>query len=161
MNASTIELVREFVYLEAALLDTWKLKEWADLFTEDGEYLVPPLAEPEGEPSKTLFLIYDDRIRLRERALRLLKQAAHAEFPRSKTTRLVSNVRITARKPHELHVESAFVVFRAREAKFDVLPGHCHYVLRLDDEEKIRIRSKRSMLSLDVLRPQDKLTIIV
>ena len=31
----------DFLIQEAALLDSWKLMEWADLFTEDGEYLVP------------------------------------------------------------------------------------------------------------------------
>jgi len=31
----------DFLIQEAALLDSWKLMEWADLFTEDGEYWCP------------------------------------------------------------------------------------------------------------------------
>ena len=37
----------DFLIREAALLDSWKLMEWADLFTEDGEYLVPATDDPE------------------------------------------------------------------------------------------------------------------
>lgn len=160
MSAASTEDIRDFLYHEANLLDTWKLKEWAELFTEDGEYLVPPLTEPEGDPARTLFLVYDDRARLRERAVRLLKPAAHAEFPRSKTTRLVNNVRIVNRDAEQLLVECAFVVYRARDIKFDVLPGHARYLLKLQAGE-LKIRSKRSMLALEALRPQDKLTIIL
>ena len=50
----------DFLIQEAALLDSWKLMEWADLFTEDGEYLVPATDDPEGKAGKSLFLIYDD-----------------------------------------------------------------------------------------------------
>ena len=31
----------DFLYEESELLDEWKLVEWADLFSEDGKYLVP------------------------------------------------------------------------------------------------------------------------
>src|ERR1700722_8292871 len=56
------------LFHESALLDSWKLKEWAGLFTDDGVYLVPPLDQPEGMPDRDLFLIYDDRYRLEQRA---------------------------------------------------------------------------------------------
>src|SRR5258708_288736 len=49
----------DFLYREAALLDSWRLMEWAELFTDDGEYLVPSTDEPDGDPASTLFLIYD------------------------------------------------------------------------------------------------------
>src|SRR5260370_19735483 len=81
-----------FLYHEAALLDNWKLREWANLFTDDGEYLIPPLDDPDGQPGSALFLVLDDRHRLGERANRLLKRNAHAEFPHAETRRWVSKV---------------------------------------------------------------------
>ena len=33
----------DFLFMEARLLDGWKLNEWAALFTDDGEYLVPQI----------------------------------------------------------------------------------------------------------------------
>jgi p-cumate 2,3-dioxygenase beta subunit len=157
----SIEDVRQFIAHEAHLLDTWKLREWADLFTEDGVYLVPPPNEPDGDPALTLFLIYDDRDRLRERAVRLLKTSAHAEFPRSVTTRLTSNVRLGDAQGSDFTAYCTFVVYRARAAKFDILPGHCTYVIATGADSTLKIRSKRAMLGIDALRPQDKLTIIL
>jgi p-cumate 2,3-dioxygenase beta subunit len=161
MNRSSLERAQEFLAHEAHLLDSWQLREWADLFTEDGVYLVPPLTEPEGNPARTLFLIYDDFERIRERAKRLLKTTAHAEFPRSITTRLTSNIRLTPGQDGEMTVDASFVVYRVRGSKFDVLPGRSRHVLVWPEQGELRIRSKRAMLGLEVLRPQDKLTIIL
>jgi p-cumate 2,3-dioxygenase beta subunit len=161
VSLPSIEDVRQFLAHEAHLLDTWQLREWAELFTDDGVYLVPPPGEPEGDPARTLFLVYDDRDRLRERAVRLLKTSAHAEFPHSVTTRLTSNVRIAATEGGDFKVECTFVVYRSRAAKFDVLPGHCRYVMTAEAGSTLKIRSKRAMLGIEALRPQDKLTIIL
>lgn len=152
--------VEDFLFEEAALLDTWKLEEWTALFTEDGEYLMPGLSEPHAPPLNSLYLIYDDRHRLKERARRLLNKAAHAEFPHSHTVHLVSNVRITDRTPVELMVTSSFIVTRAKGAITDTYPGHSTYRL-VATERGLRIRSKRVVLALGVLRPQGKVSIIV
>jgi p-cumate 2,3-dioxygenase beta subunit len=161
MSPPTLERVRDFLFHEAGLLDAWRLREWADLFADDGVYLVPPPTDPEGDPARTLFLVYDDRARLTERATRLLKRTAHAEFPHSVTTRLVSNVRMSMGDDGELCVDSVFIVHRARGAKLDVFPGRSRHLITTSPEGDMRIRSKRAMLGLDTLRPQDKLTIIL
>jgi p-cumate 2,3-dioxygenase subunit beta len=153
-----------FLFHESDLLDSWKLKEWADLFTEDGSYLVPPLEHPEGVPDKDLFLIYDDRQRLEQRALRLLKTTAHVEFPKSKTRRLISNVRVTAIEGEVAHVAANFVVYRSRLDTLDCFPGHAEYevVVRANQElAELAFRSKRAVLDLDMLRPHGKLSIIL
>jgi hypothetical protein len=64
---------QDLLFREAALLDGWRLTEWADLFTEDGEYLVPSTDLPDAHPSASLYLVYDDRHHLQERAKRQLK----------------------------------------------------------------------------------------
>ena len=59
-------------------------------------------------------MVADDTRRIRERVLRLKDRNAHAEFPHSRTRRLVSNVRIVAREAAELRVEANFIVYRHR-----------------------------------------------
>jgi len=155
--------IEEFLYCEATLLDSWKLMEWTELFTDDGEYQIPSTDLPDGEPSDTLYLVYDDRHRLTERAKRLLKKAAHAEFPRSRLRRIIGNVMIEPKRAGEdtLRVTCSFAVFRSRLQKADIYPGHSLYDLVEDGESRFRIRRKRAVLDSDDLRDQGKVSIIL
>lgn len=153
--------VEDFLYCEAELLDSWRLGEWAELFTADGTYLVPATDAPEGDPGTTLFLIYDDRHRLAERAKRLGKRSAHAEFPHSKTRHMISNVRLAESADGTVTVSCNFVVYRTRGSRTDIFPGHSLYSLVAADDGGFRIRSKRAVLDIDALRPQGRLSIIL
>ena len=153
--------IEDFLFREAALLDSWKLLEWADLFTEDGEYLVPATDLPEGEPGSSLFLIYDNRHRLTERAKRLLKKTAHAEFPHSRVRRLIGNVMLGPCLDGKLQVTCNFAVFRNRLDHADIFSGHSLYELMIDGDAGCRIRRKRAVLDSDDLRRQGKLSIIL
>lgn len=168
-TAQTTVLTRteaeDFLYMEARLLDGWKLNEWAALFTDDGEYLVPPLDEPEGDPSTTLFLIYDDRHRLAERAKRLLKRQAHAEFPHAILRRIIGNVHVETADGNTAgntaRVTCNFVVYRSRAASTEVFPGHSVYDLVIDGPGALRIRRKRAIIDTDTLRAQRRVSIIL
>ncbi len=155
----TLQQAQDLLTLEAALLDAWKTEEWSDLFTEDGEYLVPSTDDPEGDPTKSLFLIYDDHIRLVQRGVRLLKRTAHAEYPHSRTTRIVSNVRVTPGETAD-RIDCTFVVYRSRGDRLDIYPGRSVYeIVASGDSHKIR--KKTAILGLEELRPQGKLSIIL
>ncbi|HUN52800.1 MAG TPA: aromatic-ring-hydroxylating dioxygenase subunit beta [Candidatus Sulfotelmatobacter sp.] len=153
--------VEDFLFREAALLDSWKLLEWAELFTDDGEYLVPATDLPEGEPGTSLFLIYDNRHRLAERAKRLLKKTAHAEFPHSRVRHLIGNVVLGPCQGGGLQVTCNFAVFRNRLDHADVFSGHSLYDLVIGGDAGYRIRRKRAVLDSDDLRRQGKLSIIL
>ena len=86
--------VEDFLYHEAAILDDWDLDAWLDLMCDDAIYLVPPNEAPESDPEDTLFIIADDIHRIRSRVKRLKSPDAHAEYPPSRTRRLISNIRI-------------------------------------------------------------------
>lgn len=150
----------DFLIEEAALLDSWKLLEWADLFTADGEYLVPATDDPAGTAGKSLFLIYDDRHRLGERARRLLKPTAHAEFPHSRTRHMISNVATAAEHDGAIPVTCNFVVFRSRMEVTNIYPGHAEYRL-VRNGSGLKIRSKKAVLDVDALRPHGKISIIL
>src|SRR6185295_496372 len=88
--------VEDFLYHEAALLDEWKLNEWEALLTDDACYYVPPNDQLDGDHRSTLFLVADDRERIRQRVIRINDPNCHAEYQRSRTRRMISNVRIVA-----------------------------------------------------------------
>ena len=154
--------VEEFLYVEAELLDAWKLDEWLAMFTPDARYLVPSGDLAAGaSPDANLFYIADDAVLLRERVKRLHSKNAHAESPRSKTCHLVSNVRVAHCAPQgELSVRCAFITQRYRFGVTDVFAGYSHYCLtRIDGG--LRIREKIAYLNHDNLRDQGRISILL
>jgi p-cumate 2,3-dioxygenase beta subunit len=151
--------IEDFLYLEAELLDEWKIEEWFALFAEGATYEVPPTGTDESDSSTSLFYIADDYVRLRERVVRLTKKEAHSEFPRSQQRHMVSNVRITGLGDGIADVSCNFVTYRAKRGVVDTYYGK--HLYRIDTRaDAFRILSKRSILSMDMLYP-GKLTIIV
>jgi p-cumate 2,3-dioxygenase beta subunit len=151
MSATRTE-VEDFLYNEATLLDEWRLDEWLALLTDDARYRVPSNDAPAADPANTLFLIADDIHRLRGRVARLKDPQAHAEFPHSRTRRIISNVRITRQSvPDTVFVEANFVVYRFRrggqEAQF---VGTYRYVLRRVAGE-LRIAVREAILDSEEL----------
>jgi p-cumate 2,3-dioxygenase beta subunit len=152
--------VEDFLILEAALLNEWKLEEWLGLFTEDCAYLVPNVGtDPYLPPETTLYLIADDRHHLVERVKRLGKTTAHAEHPRSTTRRLIGTVRILDRGA-ELRAESGFITYRHSQGVTDTYFGRHEYRL-VQQDGALRIKEKRTILDTGALRPQGRLSIIV
>ena len=136
--------IEDFLYHEAALLDDWRLDEWLALLTEDATYRVPSNDAPDADPARALFTIADDMHRLRGRVTRLKDPHAHAEFPRSRTRRFISNVRITGSDP--LTVEASFIVyrFRAGESVRRYVGRYRYGLVRRDG--KLKIRSREAIL---------------
>ncbi|MFW2828767.1 aromatic-ring-hydroxylating dioxygenase subunit beta [Sphingomonas sp. ID0503] len=153
--------VEALLFHEADLLDRWQLTEWEALFTDDAEYLVPPM-DVDGDtasPDTSLFYVFDDRTRLHERVVRLKNKGAHSEWPRSRTRRLISNV--IARPEGDLvSVRASFVVYRSKDGVTDSYIGHYLYLLT-DDGADLRIARKTCVLDLEALRPHGRISIIL
>ncbi len=155
------EQVEDFMFLEAEMLDEWRLKEWLTLFTEDGRYYVPATDVPaDASPDTYLFYVADDRFRLEQRVERLLKRTAHAEFPRSKTRHFVTNVRIRGRKEDELDVGAAVLTYRTKMGLTETYIGSYRYRIAVTDDG-LRIREKRCVLDMDGLKPNGRISIIL
>jgi p-cumate 2,3-dioxygenase beta subunit len=123
--------VEDFLYVEADLLDTWKLDEWLTLLTEDAAYYVPPNDQPGADHRTTLFTIADDIVRLRERVIRLKDPNCHAEYPPSRTRRLITNVRIIGVEGDAIAVAANFIVYRHRRGEpVREFVGHYRHRLR-------------------------------
>jgi p-cumate 2,3-dioxygenase beta subunit len=155
--------IEDFLYKEAALLDEWKLKEWLELFAPVARYEVAPTGDEEAgtlEPSGALFLIADDRERLEQRVLRLLKPSAHAEYPHSRLRRLYSNVRVLSQTDDVIEVTANFVTFRTKRNFTATYMGWQRYLLEPHGDSFL-IRLKRNVLDLDGLVPQGKVSMIL
>lgn len=152
--------VEDLLYLEARLLDEWRLDEWLELYTDDARYIVPATDAPDGDPDRDLVLIDDDRGRMQSRVERLNSRRAHREYPHSNTRHMVTNVELVSRRDNLLDVYAAFTVFRFRGDRSVYYVGRYLIVLTTVDGV-LRIRSKRVELDLTALRPTFDVAIIL
>lgn len=161
MSLPTRSEVEDFLFLEADLLDSWQLKDWLKLYTQDCEYQVPSTDLPrDANPETSLFYIADDFMRLEQRVIRLGKKTMWSEYPRSKTRHLVTNVRVLGHEGDDIKVKANFVVYRTKWENTDVYVGSYDMILRRSTDG-LRIRKKRSTLDLDGLRPQGRVSILL
>ena len=160
-NGITRAEVEDFLYHEAYLLDGWKLDEWLGLLTEDASYYVPSNDAPSSDHHNALFTIADDARRIHARVKRLKDTEAHAEFPHSRTRRMITNVRITAQQDDVIAVAANFTVYRFRRgAPPREYVGHYHYRLRATPDG-LRIAERRAILDQTELGPLGAVSFIL
>jgi p-cumate 2,3-dioxygenase beta subunit len=135
--------VEDFMYMEADLLDEWKLDDWLKLLTDDAEYFVPSNDALEGNHRTSLFTIADNAERIRQRVIRLNDPNCHAEFPQSRTRRLITNVRVLESDTETVTATANFVCYRYRRyERIRVYVGKYRYMLRKTDAGLL-IRERR------------------
>jgi p-cumate 2,3-dioxygenase subunit beta len=154
-------MVEDFLFQEADLLDEWRLDEWLDLFLPGATYQIPSTDRPDGVPETSLFLVADDWGRLQARVKRLQSKNAHVENPRSRTRRLITNVRVApSDEPNSVFVRATFVVYRWRYEVMDHYVGRYEHVLELRDSG-LCFRRRKAILDLESLRPSGKVSLIL
>jgi len=143
--------VEDLLFLEAELLDAWRLDDWLQLLTEDVTYYVPPNDKPEADHRTTLFTIADDATRLKERVIRLKDPSCHVEYPPSRTRRFISNVRVHATDDAGVWMRANFLVHRHR--RNDDLRVFCgEYRNRLERRGgALKIAERRAILDSEEL----------
>jgi p-cumate 2,3-dioxygenase subunit beta len=152
--------VEAFLTHEADLLDNWRLEEWFELFAPGAVYVVPATDLRDGDPGHDLVLVHDDYFLIAERVKSLLRRSAHAEFPRSRTRRLITNVSVRDAGQELFDVRANFLVFRIRSRRTDQYVGsYRHRLMRLESGE-FRFTERRSVLDHESL-DQGKLSIIL
>jgi p-cumate 2,3-dioxygenase beta subunit len=112
------------------------------------------------DAADSLFLISDRIDRIRGRASRLMKKSAHAEYPRSKTRHLVTNVRVLGGEDGGTRVRSNLVVYRTKEDTTSVFMGEAWATL-VQAQGVLKIHRKRIILDLNSLYNQGRLTIVL
>jgi p-cumate 2,3-dioxygenase subunit beta len=157
--AALREMVEDFLYHEAALLDAWRLDEWLALFTADGRYFMPTTDLPDGDPQKDLVFIDDDMVRLRARVERLKSRHGHREYPSSRTRRFISNIRIKV-ADDVIVATSSFLVYRFRMGESSPYVGWYEHTLKRVDGE-LKIHHRKAVLDLEALREHGAVSIIL
>jgi p-cumate 2,3-dioxygenase subunit beta len=152
--------VESFLFEEAELLDSWKLDEWVELFTDDAISEVPALDDPTRDPGNSVFLVNDDLPRIKSRVRQLLGDTAWAENPRSLTRRLITNVRIVAVEGETIRATANFLVQRCRMERISTFVGQYRYRL-VRQGDRFKIAERKVILAQDTLRPQGSMSIIV
>ena len=140
--------VEQFYYLEAELLDDGRFSDWLDLLAEDLDYWMPTRTnrlrrqQSLSIASRGEAAYYDEtKESLAWRVRRFDSGMAWAEDPPSRTRHLITNVTVRRAEdsadsePGELHVRSAFLVYRNRlERETTIFAGSRNDVLRRTDE---------------------------
>jgi 3-phenylpropionate/cinnamic acid dioxygenase small subunit len=135
----------DFLVHEARLLDEARFDEWLALFTEDASYWVP--SEPDQtSPHDTVSLMYDDRRLLETRVRRLASPRIYSQEPRSRTSRIVTNVSLAdADAQGGSLVRSKFVLIEYRREQQRLFGGTYLHRLVIRDGA-VRITMKRADL---------------
>jgi 3-phenylpropionate/cinnamic acid dioxygenase small subunit len=121
--------VENFLYREARLMDEHAYSDWLALFTDDARYWVPS-NDDAADPVNHVSIIYDDRNRMTERVFRLTGTVAHSQEPRSRTSRMVSNVELGDEEDGELTVYANFNLTQLRRGRQQTFAGRTVHKLR-------------------------------
>lgn len=150
--------VEQFLYHEADLMDEHRYDEWLALWTDDALYWVPT-GRDDIDPAREISLIYDDRVRLQVRIARLKSGFAHAQEPKSRMRRLVSNVVLTEEANGEIIASSNFLLVELRRGRQDVFAGRTLHRLRAQNGS-FKLVSKKVLL-VNNNEPIDNLTFLI
>ena len=136
-------VLEQFLYREARLLDTGRLEEWLQLFTPDGTYWIPLLAN-QHDPYETSSIVFDDRTLLEARVRQYAHPRAHARMPLMRTVHQVGNVVLLEEDPdrNELVVGSTLLAVEFRAERQRVFAALCEHRLRCTDDG-LKIVAKR------------------
>lgn len=138
--------VEALLYREADCADEHRFDEWMGLWDNQDEirYWVPAGSD-DVDPSRAISIIYDDRSRMEDRIFRLKSRSAHAQRPRSRMRRVISNVVIDTDDGEHLDVRANFILAELRQGHQDVFNGRVLYRLVRRDE-CLRIAQKKVLL---------------
>lgn len=144
-TALSLHRAMAFLFLEADLADEHRMDEWLALWeTEDILYWIPAGAD-DVDPAQSISIAYDNRSRLEDRIFRLNSRTAHAQRPRSRMRRVVSNIVITGDDGYEAQVVANFILAEMRNGHQDIFNGRFVYTLTYN-HDTIRIRKKTVLL---------------
>jgi 3-phenylpropionate/cinnamic acid dioxygenase small subunit len=157
-NLELLKSVEQFLYSEAEYMDSHQYDRWFELWDEQVLYWVPCNAD-EADPNSNVALIYENRDKLEDRLFRLKGRHAHAQNPRSRLMRVVSNVRIAQADAGKVVATSQFVLGEVRLDRQTVWIGRNQHTL-LQTANGFKIREKKVLL-LNNDSPMGNLTFLI
>jgi len=144
------EAVRDFLYFEARLLDEQRWREWADLFTENGDYWVP-VTPSQPDPYEHVSLIYETPLLREIRIRRFEHPNAHSLQPFPRSVHLLSNVMVDSvdAESGETRTNARFLMIEYRKQTQRIYAGSVsHWLMASADGYKIR-RKRVDLVNCD------------
>jgi benzoate/toluate 1,2-dioxygenase beta subunit len=138
------QIIENFLYREARLMDEHAYDEWLALWTEDALYWIP-CNDDDFDPERHVSIVYENKARLQDRIARLKSGAAYAQDPKSRLSRVVSNIEIEEQDGAERIVRSTFNVTALRRGRIDIFAGHAIHKLR-PEGDKFKMAYKKVLL---------------
>jgi benzoate/toluate 1,2-dioxygenase subunit beta len=136
--------VEDFLYREARLMDSHAYEQWLSLWTDDALYWVPS-NDDDFDPERHVSIVYENRAGLEDRIARLKSGAAYAQDPKSRLSRVVSNVEVVEEDENEVTVYSTFNLTALRRRRMDIFAGRSIYKLRRE-RDSFKIAYKKVVL---------------
>jgi 3-phenylpropionate/cinnamic acid dioxygenase small subunit len=118
-----------------------------------------PTGRDDIDPKREISLIYDDRVRLQLRISRLKSGFAHAQEPKSRMRRIVSNIVVEKVEKGEILAYSNFLLAELRRGKQDLFAGRTIHRLRPHEGSFKLIAKKVLLVNND--EPIDNLTFLL
>jgi 3-phenylpropionate/cinnamic acid dioxygenase small subunit len=135
--------VEAFLYREARLMDSHAYDEWLGLWSLDARYSIPI---DDSDAPMRVSLVNEDRAGLEDRVTRLKSGAHYAQDPKSRLSRVVSNIEIEADDGYgELTAHSTFNITASRKGRVDIFAGRALHRLRRH-RDLFQISYKRVLL---------------
>jgi len=131
----------DFIFRQAEYIDSRDYESWLSLFTSDGLYWIP--ARPtDTDPETQLSFMFDDLPTMIARCERLLAFGTAGQQPITRSSHVVSNVRIgKSTNPGEVVVHSRFHVTQFRRDVLKTYAGaFTHHLVATDEGIKIRMQ---------------------
>jgi 3-phenylpropionate/cinnamic acid dioxygenase small subunit len=151
--------VEDFIFHEAELADTHQFDAWFELWTQDALYWIPA-NEDDYDPKRHVSIVYEDLEKIETRLFRLKGKRAHAQQPKSRLARVVSNIRMeSGDKRDEVAAVANFVLGEVRTNRQEVWLGRVRYVLRRVDGRLKMVQKKVMLLGSDM--PIGNLTFVI
>lgn len=128
-SADLLLRVTDFIYREALYQDDHRYDDWEALWTDDGVYWIPANGD-DIDPEKQMSIVYDNRSRIALRIRQLHTGKRHAQAPRSRVRRVVSNIQIGETGPGGLQVFCNSLVFESALRADTLWSARTEYWLR-------------------------------
>lgn len=157
-KSQLLRAVEEFLFDEAELMDSHQYDRWMELWDDQALYWVP-CNEDEIDPRRRVSLIYEHREQIEDRLFRLKGRHAHAQRPKSRLMRVISNVRILEHDAQRVMASSNFVLGEMRLDRQTIWMGRSFHTL-VRRGEGFKMREKKVVL-LNNDSPMGNLTFLI
>ncbi len=133
--------IEQFLYLEAALLDTQKFDEWLGLLADNVTYLVPNFTD-DGTLAENAVILKEDRAGLQARVARLAHRWNPTRKPAPRTLHTITNVVITEQFEDTVRVSSNLLYYVSKDRRILNYPAHVeHELVCIEEAWRIRVKT--------------------